>query len=776
MQQWQYKPTKRRSPGQGLPPQGLPPLPPVPIKQPIKLIKLKNPPNVLSSWIGQNPGNICQIASPQKGTGFNAFAWREQISSKLFSSKLYLENLDPVGVINEGLKVTYPEVKSLANESHWENSLPDTIVVKSAGGPMIRMAAKKMVLDLLNSHQSDPDLKLKSPNKPILKETKTDNPGLGEFAIEFSVKGITQIEPIMRPDTFMLNYSHLFSDRLALTLNVALQNYQDKLKAGVVNGFRVEEVAKTPVGKRKPPPNVAKAGEMVEEIKGAAESLLRTLETEIENWKDTKLTRDDLATLKTLRKQVEPAVKSAIDNDFKNELDTRRWPQWLTLKPLTEDQILPGTGTKVGAGVQGAVFKYELDPALRRRPVILKYENNGLNEDAKGAGIPELNPQQSVRAVAAFKMSKQLNLDIIPQTEFFVGTDDDGRPTLGQAMEFVNGTVGQRKAGLKNDAFTDEKVEQLKLNELQTQASKAEPLTDAERSARDEAQAKLRQFNYLLINGKWYLKPPIDQNKIGQLEADQAIVDKLGNLDPKTLEKDQQEMLKDAQDSVDKYVKVKGEWYYADNLPVNIDYGNAVVQKGLSDLQVFDYIIGHADRNPGNWIYEKDKNGRISGVKGIDNDDTFGKDWSPGSSAIPRALGEFASKTPGIPPIVDISTALSILNTDFAKDIQPLLAGLSNEEIDQAAERFDQVQQQVESRVMAGKIASIAPTGDAGVQAKLEALRTLTGASLAQTLRWGNLGIADTHTETNSYLGFQMAQKNQVGVAPESGVGLALLP
>jgi len=101
-------------------------------------------------------------------------------------------------VIDKRLKVTYPEVKSLANESHWENPLPDTIVVKSAGRSVVRMAAKKMVLELLDSYQSDlnqSDLNQsdwKLPNKPILKETKTDNPG-EEFAIQFSVKGITQI-------------------------------------------------------------------------------------------------------------------------------------------------------------------------------------------------------------------------------------------------------------------------------------------------------------------------------------------------------------------------------------------------------------------------------------------------------------------------------------------------------------------------------------------------------------------------------------------------------
>ena len=408
-----------------------------------------------------------------------------------------------------------------------------------------------------------------------------------------------------------------------------------------------------------------------------------------------------------MQKQVESAIKDG----FTNELDTRRWQQWLDpkLKPLTEDVIVPGTGTQIGAGVQGPVFKYELDPASERKPAVLKYDSNGLNNNATGAGIPELNPQQSVRAVAAFKMSEHLNLGVIPRTEVFVGTDADGRPKLGQAMEFVNGAIGQRAAGKKNE------------------------------------------------------------NVDLKFVRDQENILKNPNSRP--------EDLRTAASIMPNYVKVNGKWYRADVFPVDIDYGDRFVQKGLSNLQVFDYIIGHADRNPGNWFYEKDNTGSITGVKGIDNDDIFGENWLPANPDAKYA-SEKGSKTPGIPPIVDISTALSILNADFNKDIRPLLAGLSNDEIDKAAARFDQVQQQVESRVLTGKIASIAPTGDAGVQAKLEALRNLTGAGLTQTLRWGNLGIADTHTEQNSYLGYQLAQKNQLaqqypesrGVFPESGL------
>jgi hypothetical protein len=672
MTQWQ-KATKRRNSQRQLNPvimeqstteQGLtiptlfPPLPPVPTVKPtpVPAVKPKKEltryaltkklPEVLSSWIeGIDSKSIYQIESPKKvtGIGFNEIAWRDQDGSKL-----YLENLASFGVIDEKLKVTYQDVQSLKEKSGWTNSLPDTIFVKLklAGGLRSRMANKKMVLGLLDSYQSDKKL----PNKPVLKETKTDDLSSGEFVNTFSVKGITQKEPMMRLADFMNEYSKSISDKATLTLTTVMSDYEGKLRAGFVNCFRVEDVD---VWKKKR--GAKQATGMLEPITTAANTLEGTLRSMINHKEEFQLTEDGVAALDILLGQ----VTSAIADGFRNEFDTRRWQQWFkdkpdTEKPLTEDQLVPGTGTQIGTGLQGPVFKYELDPALGRRPVALKYDSNGLNEDAVGAGIPLVNAQQSVRAVAAFKISQKLNLSVIPRTEFFVGTDDNGRPKLGQAMDAVNGPPGQRK------------------------------------------------------------------NATGE------------------------------------------------PVPVDIDYGNRVVQKGLSDLQVFDNIIGHSDRNAGNWIYEKDTNGRIIGVKGIDNDDTFGQYWEPGSSAEARPLGGFISKTPGIPPIVDISMALSILNANFNTDIQPLLAGLSDEEIAKAAERFDEVQTQVESRVMDGKIASIAPTGDAGVQANLEALRKLTGANLTQTLRWGNLGIMDTHTETNSYLGFQIAQKEKFGVVPEN--------
>jgi len=182
-------------------------------------------------------------------------------------------------------------------------------------------------------------------------------------------------------------------------------------------------------------------------------------------------------------------------------------------------------------------------------------------------------------------------------------------------------------------------------------------------------------------------------------------------------------------------------------------------------LQVFDYIIGHADRNPGNWFYEKDNTGSITGVKGIDNDDTFGKQWSP--EGAPR----MGFPIRGIPPIVDISTALSILNADF-EAIRPLLAGLSGEEINKAGERFAQVKQEVVQRVRDGKIASM---GDVD-QAKLQQLHDKVPDMGPNISRWGNETAGD-HTKQTSYLGYMIEQINLIaqtyggrGVVPERGM------
>ena len=50
---------------------------------------------------------------------------------------------------------------------------------------------------------------------------------------------------------------------------------------------------------------------------------------------------------------------------------------------------------------------------------------------------------------------------------------------------------------------------------------------------------------------------------------------------------------------------------------------NSPALKQIADLQVLDYICGNVDRHAGNIMYEFDENGKIIGIKGIDNDLSF---------------------------------------------------------------------------------------------------------------------------------------------------------
>ena len=51
------------------------------------------------------------------------------------------------------------------------------------------------------------------------------------------------------------------------------------------------------------------------------------------------------------------------------------------------------------------------------------------------------------------------------------------------------------------------------------------------------------------------------------------------------------------------------------------------VKQGLSNLYLLDQICGQVDRHKGNYIIQRDSEGVITGVKGIDNDLAFGKEY-----------------------------------------------------------------------------------------------------------------------------------------------------
>ena len=65
--------------------------------------------------------------------------------------------------------------------------------------------------------------------------------------------------------------------------------------------------------------------------------------------------------------------------------------------------------------------------------------------------------------------------------------------------------------------------------------------------------------------------------------------------------------------------------------------GKAIQQ--LADLQALDFICGNVDRHMGNIFYQLDKNGKLTGIIGIDNDCSFGEFVPKGGESRRRLAG-----------------------------------------------------------------------------------------------------------------------------------------
>ena len=181
----------------------------------------------------------------------------------------------------------------------------------------------------------------------------------------------------------------------------------------------------------------------------------------------------------------------------------------------------------------------------------------------------------------------------------------------------------------------------------------------------------------------------------------------------------------------------------------NVDYSNAVTQKGLADMQLLDAISGQHDRHPGN-IFIDPATGR---VKGIDNEMAFGAADQkkitdlPQSYKDPRALQTMAQLGgaggnewyTGLPSHVDIGSAKSILSHkagDMGKVLNSPGAqqGLSDEEISEAQARYKVMKRYIKSG-MAGQEDLPQQLMGLGMDAE-------TAASKAESwkTKYGNLG------------------------------------
>jgi hypothetical protein len=134
----------------------------------------------------------------------------------------------------------------------------------------------------------------------------------------------------------------------------------------------------------------------------------------------------------------------------------------------------------------------------------------------------------------------------------------------------------------------------------------------------------------------------------------------------------------------------RGGKYYAMSQEIYewIDFSDPRIQKGMSDLQLFDAITGQLDRHGGN-IFIDPQTGQVSG---IDDDKSFGE------GMLVANQGNTGGKYAGLPALVDKDTAERILALDPTNLPEELLwrvndsEELTEQEIEDAVRRFVGVQ------------------------------------------------------------------------------------
>jgi hypothetical protein len=162
-----------------------------------------------------------------------------------------------------------------------------------------------------------------------------------------------------------------------------------------------------------------------------------------------------------------------------------------------------------------------------------------------------------------------------------------------------------------------------------------------------------------------------------------------------------------------------------------VNFRHPRIQKGLSDLQLFDAISGQADRHGGN-IYIDPVTGQVSG---IDDDRAFGVGASVASQATP--YGKYV----GLPTLVDETTAETILALDpqqLREELLPRVKDqkvLTDKEIDDARRRLEGVQAHLQALKANGQL--VKTWDDATYQ---QAIQNPTGSYLGRSV--GDLDYA----------------------------------
>ncbi len=126
----------------------------------------------------------------------------------------------------------------------------------------------------------------------------------------------------------------------------------------------------------------------------------------------------------------------------------------------------------------------------------------------------------------------------------------------------------------------------------------------------------------------------------------------------------------------------------------DVDMDDPIIRQSLSKLYLLDVICAQVDRHPGNYIVVME-NGVIKGVKGIDNDLSFGKKYNVKEfdkmSGFNKEFAPVIGKLPSELKEIDQRFAQKIIDlSEEPKRVREALDGLlSDDEIDATIERIE---------------------------------------------------------------------------------------
>lgn len=119
-----------------------------------------------------------------------------------------------------------------------------------------------------------------------------------------------------------------------------------------------------------------------------------------------------------------------------------------------------------------------------------------------------------------------------------------------------------------------------------------------------------------------------------------------------------------------------------------VDMNDPTLQRSLNILQMLDYISLQMDRHTANFYVATDAKGKVTGIKGIDLDLSFGKMGKDGEAKADAGMGHFV----GVPQLADARFRDKVL-TITPDQISKCLTGLINpSEVSACLERFAYLQ------------------------------------------------------------------------------------